>query len=577
MKLKKIVLFFLFAFPCFLYAASTVNKNNSTVNRSNSTVNKSNSTINRNNSAVNKNNSSVNNSYSTINRNYSSVKNSNGNSIGVYEASVEKNTVDIYESNKVDVHQDIFEDTYVNGYGKWIKTVTSKDPSARFKFAQYFSDWQWSGQEQDFYSYSADRAEREKQLELCYDKALKKFGVGTAIIATTWVVSFVVPGGQVLHLSLVFIAKTVTTEAVVGGAIGGVFSCASALYQGKTGDELIYETVNGAADGYMIGAITGVFSGTFKAVKLAKNSMKVGDGLLVFNKKVYDASGKLVANLSKCSDEAVRFAAELASELGDDFAKPLLENISNFADDAVRAFNAAVSNCKDIKAAISALKYIQDSRIFTEGIKNGLGLDDIIRWNSEILNRVNNALGRYSVDEIIKDGLQTSACLSERAKQMLINNGLRESLLENAVITKDNRILLSLKHGAPTTENLVKLGVSLKKGLLKSGDFILEFVAPDFVQEFTTKLPIELFSKGDAAIMKECTKRLKEEILRNPKLKKKFTEQQLTAIMEEQARIPGLTWHHNPFNPGQMDLVDAAVHGKIKHLGGDAIWAKGVR
>lgn len=67
--------------------------------------------------------------------------------------------------------------------------------------------------------------------------------------------------------------------------------------QGKRGDELLCETINGAADGYLVGAVTGLVSGGAKAYKLAKeaNALKDISGTeTIFGENVYDETGKLI-------------------------------------------------------------------------------------------------------------------------------------------------------------------------------------------------------------------------------------------------------------------------------------------
>ena len=220
-----------------------------------------------------------------------------GQKIGVYESVVESSQSNIYANTTESVYEDVYSNVYVNGYGKYLKLVTAKGVNAQANFVKYFSDWQWSGQKQDFFSYAESRAEQEKQLELCYNKALAKFGVGTAIVATTWIVSFVVPGGSIYQAAVIIIAKATTAGALSGGMSGAVMSAGIAYLQGKRGDELLCETINGAADGYLIGAITGVVSGGAKVYKLSKeaNALKDISGVeTIFDGNVYDESGKLI-------------------------------------------------------------------------------------------------------------------------------------------------------------------------------------------------------------------------------------------------------------------------------------------
>lgn len=214
--------------------------------------------------------------------------------VGSMAVTVSNGTEDNIKNIIANVYFDTEFETYINDYGKWLKLVTPKKPSARFEFAKYFYDWQSGGQSEDFFSYSEKRTEQEQQIALCYDEAIKKFGIGTAIIATTWIVSFVLPGGSIYQTAILIIAKAATEEAIFGGAIGGIASCGIALFQGKTGNELIHTTVNGIADGYLIGAITGLVTGTGKVYQLANDIKKINTGTeirSIYNGKVYDYNG----------------------------------------------------------------------------------------------------------------------------------------------------------------------------------------------------------------------------------------------------------------------------------------------
>ena len=202
-----------------------------------------------------------------------------------------------YSSSYKSAYKNAYHNLYDPNYGKYLKFVIENDAIAEENFVKYFSDWQWSGQEQDFFSYAESRAERERKLANCYDAAIKKFGIGTALVATSWMVAFVVPGGQIFTLSMIVIAKEVTIGALSGGAIGAVTSAGIAYLQGKRGDELLCETINGAADGYLVGAVTGLVSGGAKAIKEAHKAkmMKSFSGTeTIFGENVYDETGKLI-------------------------------------------------------------------------------------------------------------------------------------------------------------------------------------------------------------------------------------------------------------------------------------------
>lgn len=224
-----------------------------------------------------------------------SVYKSNDNAIGHLSIAVESSTIDPninpIENNVID-H---IEDQYINGYGKFIASVA---PEHRDKFVQYFYEWHRTGSRADFFSYAHNRSETEKRLQYCYDSTLKKFGIGTGIVATVWVVSFIAPGGAVFQVSVLVLAKATTTGATVGALSGGVISAGISYIHGDRGKELLYKTIDGAADGYLIGAITGFAEGAAEAVSWAKNST-VMDGIVTNaknNKHALFSNGRIITD-----------------------------------------------------------------------------------------------------------------------------------------------------------------------------------------------------------------------------------------------------------------------------------------
>lgn len=191
---------------------------------------------------------------------------------------------------------------------KKLTYVMKDDVFSRQRFVDSFGD--------SLYSMEMKR----EHLEFCYDVAVKKFGIGTAIIAATWIVSFVVPGGTIYQSAVLVIAKSATFGALSGSAIGGVSSAGIALLQDKRGDELLYETINGVADGYLIGAVAGFAEGSVKVASLSNKAKKLKDISeieTIFDGKVYDGNGKLIGKYDSKwyrTEKAVRDAEKKGIE-----------------------------------------------------------------------------------------------------------------------------------------------------------------------------------------------------------------------------------------------------------------------
>lgn len=117
-------------------------------------------------------------------------------------------------------------------------------------------------------------------------------------------------------------------------------------------------------------------------------------------------------------------------------------------------------------------------------------------------------------------------------------------------------------------------GVPYERKRFEYKGVVIEGVFPKFDYVFETELSEEDYQKSSSKQFDECNKRLKEEVEKNPELKKQFTEEQLKDI-EEGNTPEGYTWHHNE-EPGKMQLVKTEDHDKriggAAHTGGNSIW-----
>lgn len=186
-------------------------------------------------------------------------------------------------------------DPYINGYGTYLEIVTSINPKERERFVSYFTDWAKSNNKEDFYSYTESRARAELAVENCYAAALKKFGVGTAIIAVPIVISYFVPGGSILSTSLIVIAKASSRFALVGGASGAALAAGFSFLENDDIEEVVYKTISGGADGFLLGAITGTISGTWSSIKNFSNAIMLDNKIVNLKSNiVFDKNGEMI-------------------------------------------------------------------------------------------------------------------------------------------------------------------------------------------------------------------------------------------------------------------------------------------
>jgi hypothetical protein len=94
---------------------------------------------------------------------------------------------------------------------------------------------------------------------------------------------------------------------------------------------------------------------------------------------------------------------------------------------------------------------------------------------------------------------------------------------------------------------------------------------PVFESLFDFRMPDELIGPdvSDETQMRAATRALREWLEDHPRLKRRFSADQLAAITSGKARIPGRTWHHHE-DGETLQLVDRAAHRGTGHRGGRA-------
>jgi hypothetical protein len=193
---------------------------------------------------------------------------------------------------------------------------------------------------------------------------------------------------------------------------------------------------------------------------------------------------------------------------------------------------------------------------------------------SEIGNNIEKT--KLSKSEILQSQMETIKTTSLETLRLLNNENLTRALttelekktVEQVEVTKVKCIN---EHLEGTTHP--ETGVPFIKKIIEVKGKLLEVVVPEFESLFDAQLPEELYEARDKAQEKECNRQLKEAIEKDPKLKEKFTDEQLEQIMNGDTP-DGYTWHHDA-EAGKMQLVDSEIHSKTGHTGGKQFWSGG--
>ena len=95
---------------------------------------------------------------------------------------------------------------------------------------------------------------------------------------------------------------------------------------------------------------------------------------------------------------------------------------------------------------------------------------------------------------------------------------------------------------------------------------------PIFNSKYDTDLPKKLYLAGDTEQFSYCSRDLYEKAMKDPKLRKQFTEEELE-LFKKGEKPEKYTWHHHQ-DAGKMQLVDYTEH-LASHTGGRAYWGGG--
>lgn len=339
-----------------------------------------------------------------------------------------------------------------------------------------------------------------------------------------------------------------------------------------------------------------------KAIKsngddVARLFIKYGDDIA----KVAKASGypddviKFIKNCNN-TEEAIKIVSKnpsigkIVSKYGDDAIKC----IERYGDDAIRVFEKNGDLLKKSLKYNSILQqkylieFIDDYPDLASKVlaQNNYKLPDYV--DSKCLKELknNNMLKEsleygtsysYTPKQILDKGLGWARDLPKSAKEALMKDGVSPKVIENALVDKNGNLIV---YGENMTKaGQIHNGVRFEHGYMQSGGYKLDFVAPKFPTKFEITVPVSIQKSGDKKVMEYCTSQLREELIKNPNLKKTLglNDTQVQQIMNGNQRIENFTWHHDAFKKGNMQLVDSSLHSKVGHIGGDAIWGGGVR
>ncbi len=192
-----------------------------------------------------------------------------------------------------------------------------------------------------------------------------------------------------------------------------------------------------------------------------------------------------------------------------------------------------------------------------------------------IQDAVYNPDKRIEYNNIIME----SKPLSAEIKQQLFERGMSVSNIEKCVINPNGVIRLKTMNETLSGKEHLETHVKYEQKIIDINGTKVEGVFPKFKSEFETLLPNELNKSTDKEQFCYCNKQLYDAINNDPKLKGKFSSDQIEQIkdgIKDGTAPDGYVWNHNE-TLGRMELVDFETHNKSAHTGGKSIWGGGNR
>lgn len=118
-------------------------------------------------------------------------------------------------------------------------------------------------------------------------------------------------------------------------------------------------------------------------------------------------------------------------------------------------------------------------------------------------------------------------------------------------------------------------GVPFERTEIEYNGQLISDVFPVFESEFTATLTEQQYLLSDSTHFNIANEQLYNEIQQNPALAQSLNLSSEDIVNLQYNITPeGYTWHHHE-QPGQLQLVETAVHDQTAHTGGRFIWGGG--
>jgi len=253
------------------------------------------------------------------------------------------------------------------------------------------------------------------EYDIDWESVVEEFAIGTVIIVAVGVMTIASSGASLCYFFAdVFfdVIKEALIGAVVGAVVNSISESDNLLDFKQNAKKYIIE---GASDGYMWGAVSGVILGMVKKpdIKIPDKVYTQDDALYGFvdsNNQIYDADNQFIGYLLETEDNIY---------LLDD-----ADNVKGMLDDAARITDDVVDVCDD------SIKKIKKHGRYSSNFK--VDGDSVISGNVEV-GKLNKTTG-----EIITDDGQLLGRINKN-NELVVNNF--RAIKKGVVFSRQNKIV----------------------------------------------------------------------------------------------------------------------------------------
>lgn len=271
--------------------------------------------------------------------------------------------------------------------------------------------------------------------DIDWGSVIGKFAIGTAVIVVTGTISAVtqqVPGvGYVFATSFSGALNGTITGAAIGGALNVIIQ---ALSNGGKVDALAKYAIEGAADGFMWGAVSGALLGAFKGISIVRNAGAIwsGPNQLV---GIMDDTGNLLSSSNQIIGK-VGSSGWIVDNSGKVLGK--LDDLGNFVSNWKNLSLIPSNNL--ILGTTGKIKYTLDSSL--QVIDKTGKIVGKINEAGQIINSRGNLLGLIDDSGRLVDGIQKT-----------INAGFKLNL--SGQIVNSQKVINGVSHYLDDSGNII--------------------------------------------------------------------------------------------------------------------------